>query len=94
MQRLYMTSYRFREHLGADELRALTKQFMEVGQSPGVVAHYATLDGRGGFVIQEASDDPTDDYRITLQYGPWINFETTPIATIEEAFPVIQSIYG
>ena len=29
-----------------------------------------------------------------MQYGPWIEFESSPVTTIEEAFPVILSIYG
>ena len=94
MKLLYMTSYRYREHLDADDLRDLTKQFLEVGTSPGVVAHYTTLDGRGGFLVQEVQDDPAETFKVTIQYGPWIEFETVPITTIEEAFPVIQSVYG
>jgi len=94
MKSLYMTSYKYREHLGADDLRALTKQFLEVGTSPGIIAHYTSLDGRGGFLVQEVQDDPTETFKVTIQYGPWIEFETVPITTIEEAFPVIQSVYG
>jgi len=29
-----------------------------------------------------------------VQYGPWIDFDVVPVATIEEAFPVILSVYG
>ncbi|GAA2153038.1 hypothetical protein GCM10009844_36900 [Nocardioides koreensis] len=94
MKSLYMTTYRYREHLDADDLRALTKQFLEVGTSPGVIAHYTSLDGSGGFVVQEADADPAESFKVTIQYGPWIEFETTPITTIEDAFPVIQSVYG
>lgn len=94
MQSLYMTSYRYREHLDADDLRELTKQFLEVGTSPGVLAHYTMLDGRGGFLVQEVQDDAAESFKVTIQYGPWIEFETVPITTIEEAFPVIQSVYG
>jgi hypothetical protein len=94
MKRLYMTTYRFREGLQAEDLRALTKQFTEVGTAPGTIAHYANLDGRGGLIISDSPEDPTETYRVTLQYGPWIEFEVTPVATIEEAFPVVLSVYG
>ena len=94
MQRLYMTSYRFRGDLDDDDLQDLTKKFAEVGQSEDVMAHYVTLDGRGGFLVQRADGDVEQGYRTTLQYGPWIEFESTPITTIEEAFPVILSVYG
>ena len=94
MQRLYLTSYRFRADLDDDDLQDLTKKFAEVGQSPDVMAHYVTLDGRGGFLVQSTEGDPEEDYRTTLKYGPWIEFESTPVTTIEEAFPVILSVYG
>jgi len=94
MKRLYMTTYRFRDGLKADDLRELTKQFMEIGTAPGTIAHYASLDGRGGFVVSDDPADPTETFKVTLQYGPWIEFDVVPIATIEEAFPVIAGIYG
>jgi hypothetical protein len=94
MKRLYMTTYRFRDGLRADDLRELTKQFMEIGTAPGTIAHYASLDGRGGFVLSEDTEDPSDTFKVTVQYGPWIDFDVVPVATIEEAFPVILSVYG
>jgi uncharacterized protein DUF3303 len=94
MQLLYVISYKFHTDLDADDLRDLTKKFAEVGNAPGVVAHYASLDGRGGFVIQEAQDDPAEGFKVTLQYAPWIDFETVPVTTIEDAFPVILEVYG
>lgn len=94
MKRLYMTTYRFRDGLDADDLRELTKQFMEVGTASGTIAHYATLDGKGGVVISEDAEDPAETYKVTLQYGPWIEFDVVPVATIEESFPVVLSVYG
>ena len=94
MKRLYMTTYRFRDGLDANDLRELTKQFMEIGTAPGAIAHYASLDGKGGFVISEDDDDPSETFKVTVQYGPWIEFDVVPVATIEEAFPVILSVYG
>jgi hypothetical protein len=94
MKALYLTMYRYRDGLDEDDLRELTRTFAEVGQASGVLAHYSRLDNKGGFVVQEVPDDPKDDFKVTITYAPWIDFEVIPITTIEEAFPVIQSVYG
>jgi hypothetical protein len=94
MQRLYLTTYRYRENLEDDDLRALTKKFESVGTAPGVLAHYTRLDGRGGFMVQEAPTNPEQDFELTIQYAPWMEFEIIPVTTIEDAFPVIQRVYG
>jgi len=94
MKLLYMITYRYRGHLGDEDLRKLTEKFMEIGTSPGVIAHYERLDGRGGFLVQEEQEDPEASYEITIRYGPWAEFEVFPITTIEDAFPVIQRVYG
>jgi hypothetical protein len=72
----------------------LTKKFAEVGNAPGVIAHYTRLDGSGGFVIQENLTDHAAAFEVTLRYAPWMEFEVYPVATIEETFPVIQKVYG
>jgi hypothetical protein len=94
MKRLHVTSYRYRSGLDADDLRDLTKKFAEVGNAPGVIAHYSRLDGSGGFVVQEDIADHAAAFEVTLRYAPWIEFEVYPVATIEETFPVIQKVYG
>jgi hypothetical protein len=94
MKPLYMITYRFRAGLGEDELRKLTKKFAEVGQPPGVVAHYVRLDGSGGFMLQEQQEDPEAGYENALRYQPWIEIEIAPVAAIEEAFPVALRVYG
>lgn len=94
MKRLILSAYRYREHLGEEDLRKLTTKFAELGTLPSVVAHYERLDGMGGFLIEEVPEDPEQSYEFTLQYAPWIELETFPITTIEDAFPVIQRVYG
>jgi hypothetical protein len=94
MKPLYMITYRFRDGLGEDELRKLTKKFAEVGQPPGVVAHYVCLDGSGGFMLQEQQENPEAAYENALRYQPWVEIEILPVATIEEAFPVALRVYG
>jgi hypothetical protein len=89
-----MITYRFRGNLGEEDLRNLTKRFAEVGQPPGVIAHYTRLDGSGGFMLQEQQEDPEAVYENALRYIPWIEIEIAPVAAIEEAFPVALRVYG
>jgi uncharacterized protein DUF3303 len=94
MKQLNMLTYRFRAGLGEEDLRKLTKRFAEVGQPPGVLAHYVRLDGMGGFMLQEQQEDLEAMYENALRYQPWLEIEVTPVATIEEAFPVALKVYG
>lgn len=94
MKRLFMTAYRYREHLGEADLRELTKKFAELGTLPSVIAHYERLDGQGGFMIEDVPEDAEQSYEFTLRYAPWVELEVFPITTIEDAFPVIQRVYG
>lgn len=94
MKRLFMTTYRYREGLDADDLAELTKKFAEVGAAPGTVAHYTRLDGDGGFVVREDTGEDDKVFEVTVKYGPWVHFEIHPVGTIEETFPIIQSVYG
>ncbi len=93
MKSLFVTMYQYREDLDEDGLRELTKRFAAVGQSPSVTVHYSRLDGRGGFLVQEAGN-PEQTFEFMTRYAPWIHFEMFPVTTIEEAFPVIQRVYG
>lgn len=94
MKPLNMITYRIRGELDHDGRGNLVKKFVEVGQPAGVIAHYVRLDGGGGFMLQEQQDDPEAVYENALRYVPWIDIEITPIATIEEAFPVVLRVYG
>jgi hypothetical protein len=94
MKRLYITVYEYRDDLDKDDLRELTRTFPEVGTTSGVIAHHTKLDGMGGFLVQEVADDPEQDFEITIRYTPWMRFQVLPVTTIEDAFPVIQRVYG
>jgi len=49
----------------------------------------------GGFMIEDVSEENAErSYELTLRYTPWVEMEVFPITTIEEAFPVIQRVYG
>jgi uncharacterized protein DUF3303 len=45
-------------------------------------------------MIEEVSEDPEQSFELTLRYAPWVEFEVFPVTTIEEAFPVMQRVYG
>ena len=94
MKRLDVTMYRYRGDLKVDDLRELTKKFAVVGAAPGVLVHYTRLDGMGGFIVQETPEDPGKTFETIIQYAPWMEFEVIPVTTIEDSFPVIQSLYG
>jgi hypothetical protein len=94
MKRMYVSIYRYRDGLDEDDLRDLTKKFMEIGTGEGVVGHYERLDGRGGFLVQESEADPEQNFENTIRYNPWIDMEIFPVTTMEDAFPVIQRVYG
>jgi len=94
MEQLYVTSYRYRDGLDADDLSELTKKFMEIGDTPGTIAHYSRFDGQGGFVVRKDTGEQAKVFEVIARYSPWIEFEIFPVTTIEESFPVIQSVYG
>jgi hypothetical protein len=94
MKPLNMITYRFRTGLGEEDLGNLVKRFAEVGQPPGVIAHHVRVDGMGGFMLQEQQEDPEAVYENALRYRPWVDIEVTPVAVIEETFPVALRVYG
>lgn len=92
METYFIITYRYRDGLGPDGYRELTKKFADVGNGPSVMAHYSRLDGSGGVLVTKGND--TKDLEVILEYVPWVSFESFPVTTIEAAFPVIQSVYG
>lgn len=95
MKQLFLTVYTYKERLDEASLRELTKRFGEVGESPGTIAHYSRLDGRGGFTVSEAKpEDQVKVFETILSYGPWVDFEIIPITTMADALPSIIQLYG
>ena len=85
---LYVTRYSIRGERTKERVGALMSAFGERGEIPGAVVHYTAIDGSGGFVIID-SDDPAALYQTTLAYQEWLELETTPIMTIDDAVPHI-----
>ena len=94
MKQFFLISYRYRDNVDEDDLRHLTKKFVEFGTGAPPLAHYERLDGRGGFMVRAFDDDPVKNYELTLRYSPYIEFEIFPVTTMEDAFPVIAGVYG
>jgi hypothetical protein len=96
MKRLCMISYTYHEGLTADDRREMVRLFAAGGEAPGVVAHYERLDGRGGFIIQEElhGRDLEKDFEQTVVFSRFMDMENHSITTVEEAFPVFQTVFG
>jgi hypothetical protein len=84
---IFITTYRIKQ-LSKDETRTLMGVFAEKGVPSTVQAHYVAADGSQGVVIAE-SDDLQEAYRNLLNYSEWIEYDTKPYLTIEQALPHI-----
>ena len=89
---IFITTYRIRQ-LSKDETKALMGAFADKGVPSTVKAHYVAADGSHGVVISEA-DDLEEAYRNLLNYGEWIEYDTKPYLTIEQAVPHIMDYLG
>jgi hypothetical protein len=85
---LFITTYKVKSHLTQAERKRLLDLFMEHGAAPGTIAHYVSADNSAGWVVAEA-EDATGGYAATLTYAEFIEFETKPVLTIEEAVPLL-----
>jgi hypothetical protein len=94
MKQMFLIAYHYRDKLDEDDLRHLTKKFVELGEGPKPIAHYARLDGQGGFLLREFDDKPEEVYESVIRYGPYMDFDIVPVTTMEEAFPVISRVYA
>jgi hypothetical protein len=84
----YVTIYRFKPFMTKDETKTLLEAFGEFGNAPGTTAHYLRTDGTGGMVIGE-SDDVAAVYLNTLRYLEFIEFESHPVLSVEDAVPLV-----
>ena len=89
---IFITTYRIKQ-LSKDETKKLMGVFSEQGVPSTVRAHYLSADGSQGLVISEA-DDLQEAYRNILNYSEWIEYDTKPFLTIEQAVPLIMDYLG
>jgi hypothetical protein len=90
---LFVNRYKFKGDQSPDSVKALLAVFAEQGPGEGELAHYVLADGRGGFTISEG-DSVQEAYEASLRYQQWMDMEVTPILTIEDAMPVIGTVFG
>ncbi len=89
---IFITTYRIRQ-LSKSEIKDLMGVFSKEGVPSTVKAHYLATDGSRGLVISEA-DDLQEAYRNILNYSEWIEYDTKPYLTIEQAVPHIMDYIG
>ncbi len=85
---LFITTYRIKQ-MSKDDTKKLMGAFAEHGVPAGTQAHYVAADGSQGVVILEA-DDLQEGYRNLLNYSEWIEYDTKPYLTLEQALPHIS----
>ena len=86
---LMMTTYRTKSFMSKEETKRMMDAFVEHGTSEGTIAHYVFADGGGGVVIGEYADLGAG-YRNILNYGEWVEYEDTPLLSIDDALPHIM----
>ena len=96
MKRLLMISCTYHDALSAQDRQQMVRLFAADSGTPGAIAHYERLDGRGGFIIQEQLDDEDlqKDFEQTVAFAPFLSSEMYAITTMEDAFPIMQRVYG
>ena len=96
MKRLLMISYTYNAALSAQDRQQMVRLFAADGGTPGAFAHFERLDGRGGFIIQEQLEDEDlqKDFEQTVAFAPFLSSEMYAITTMEDAFPIMQRVYG
>ena len=90
---LMATRYTFKGDQSPESVKALLAVFAERGAAEGEIAHYVSADGRGGMIIADVEDQQAG-YENALAYQQWMDFQTTPILTIEDAMPAIMAAFG
>ncbi len=86
---LFMTKYKIKPYLSNEEQRKLLEVFAKVGAGPGTTAHYVAADASHGVVISEL-DDVAEAYANLQNFTQWVEYETRPMITVEQAVPLIM----
>ena len=87
---LFVTHYQLVGKRSKKRTVKLMTLFGERGEGPGTLGHYVYADGGGGFVISDESG-LARLYEDSVTYAPYMEFETRPLLTIEEAVPTIAA---
>ncbi len=87
---LFLTQYQLIGERSKERTVELMTLFGERSAGPGTLHHFVYADGGGGFVISDESG-LTRLYEDTLYYAPYMDFQTRPLLTVEEAVPQITA---
>jgi hypothetical protein len=86
---LFLATYRVKPFLPLADQRHLLELFQKHGAAPGTIAHYVSADASTGWTVIEA-DSAVEAYATILKYEEYMQFELTPILTIDEALETVQ----
>ena len=89
---LFMTTIKVKPYLPRSESKKLLDLFGKVGAAPGTIAQYLAADNSVGWAITD-QEDAASGYAATLQYSEYIEFDTTPVLTIDDALPHLLEAY-
>jgi len=87
---LFITTYKIKPFQSKAETTAMMEEFAASGSGPGVIAHYVAGDNSDGVLISE-NDDITESYANIQNYTQWVEYETKPMLTIEQALPHVMA---
>jgi len=90
---IFVTTYKVKPYLSRSETKELLDVFAREGEGPGTTAHYIAADGSHGVVISEA-DDLEPAYRNIQHYTQWVEYDTKPMLTVQQALPHIMAALG
>jgi hypothetical protein len=90
---IFITTYKVKPYLSKEETNQLMGVFAKHGAGPGAQAHYVATDGSGGLVISDI-DDLGASYRNLLNFTEWVEYDTKPFLSIDDAVPHILDSLG
>ena len=83
-------------HLRLDIIKKVQKNFLQVvGNYPGVemIGRYHAPGSLEGWIVLK-TDDPKAIYQHAAEWAEFLNWETTPVFTDEEAGPIVAKVYS
>jgi len=77
-----------------DGVQEILKRYGDLGDAPGMLAHYIFTDGTGGIVISDG-DGAEHGYKTGLALGEFFDdVETRVVLPLEEALPIVMEYAG
>lgn len=85
---LFITTYRTKPFMTKEQVKELME--LSAANPPGddQVAHYVAADGSHGVIVSDIADAGVG-YAEALRFSQFMEFETKPMLTFEEALPHI-----